>query len=175
MWIRHVVIGAAGLGLVGFDGRDRIWFQSSHSHILHGLNETEYVTLESKTRTEAGIPKKDSPYKEYFHTGVKEYFHTAEINALKEPICTLDRENRFYISDSVGVHIIHPDAPAHFDYFSTYKINYEKGIFYEKSETFSTLYKYVDTTGKLFVWSTPGIGGWSGTVGQSTTLSTLCR
>lgn len=157
-----MIVSGSGLGLVGFDGRDRIWFKTGASHILHGLSETEYVTLLAKSRTEAGIPERDSRYKEYFHSG--------EINALKEPIAVLDQQNRFYISDSVGVHIIHPDEPQHFDYFSTYKINYERGIFYEKSETFTTLFKYVDTTGKLFVWSTPGIGGWSGTVGESAAL-----
>jgi len=161
---RHVVIGAAGLGLVGFDGRDRIWFKLGNSDILHGLGEHEYVTLKVKSRTEVGLPER----KERKGT---EYFHTGEINGHGDPICALDHENRFYLSDSIGVHIIYADALDHFEYHTPYKINYERNIFYEKCETFYTLHKLVDVTGKLFVWSTPGMCGWSGTVG--TALSAL--
>ncbi len=155
--------------MVGFDGRDRIWFKLSHSDVLHGLGEHEYVTLNAKTRAEAGLPEhKEKPH-------LKEYFHTGEINAYAEPICALDHENRFYVSDSIGVHIIHADSPNHFDYHSTYKVNHEKNIFYENNEVFSKLFKYVDVTGKLFVWSTAGLSGWSGTVGKFNFIFlTLC-
>lgn len=143
-----MVIGGPTIYLIGFDGRDRLWFRYRDQQTVHAIGATEHVTLKPKTSIEAGLA---------LPTERSGHFHvTGNGHTLFERLSVLDKQGRFYFGDNFGVHIIHPDSPEHFDYHPIYKIYYEKNLA-PSSPNFSPIIQInMDITGKIFVWTAPG-------------------
>ncbi len=142
------MIGGRTIRLIGFDGRDRLWFRYGNQYTVHAISATEHVTVKPKSSIEAGL-KLPEERSGHFHV-------IGDGRQLFEQLALLDKQGRFFFGDNFGVHVIHPDAPEHFEYQPIYKINYELNKVSSSPNFCPIIQMTSDITGKVFVWSAQG-------------------
>ncbi len=139
------VIGAR---IVLFDSSGRIWLiPNSNTRLLLGYYPVSRQLIERQS-----FPQ---PYGK--PAGGSEAKHPHFLGPAHE-----SKSGRLYFADRMGVHVFYN---GHWTYELLYRQNFERDRFYGDIKAFNEVSFAEDASGRVYVWSTWGRFGWTGTIG----------
>ena len=139
------VIGAK---IVLFDRSGRIWLiPNSNTRLLLGYHPASRQWIERQS-----FPQ---PYGK--PAGGSEAKHPHFLGPAHE-----SKSDRLYFADRMGVHVFYN---GNWTYEFLYKQNFEQDRFYDDIKAFNDVSFAEDASSRVYVWSTWGRFGWTGTIG----------
>jgi hypothetical protein len=137
----------SGAKLLGFDARGRLWLTKANwMTSAYGCSPESWEERKPVTPEAAGLPT-DA--------------HKAVVG-FRETCSYVDRAKRFYLADTLGVHVLGKDGWSYQSFFAR---NYREERWHGDIKAFNAIRFAEDLQGNVFAWARWGNNGWSGTIG----------